>query len=256
MSKALYIDSNVFLTFYSLTNQDLTELNKLSSLVESEELRLLLPEQTKNEFFRNREGNIAEALKKFLENNLNNVYPNICKDYTDEYTAMKKSAETFNKNKQSLLEKLRKDIKANSLQADILINELFEKAIILKSSKHLLEKAKQRFDLGNPPGKKKSYGDAIIWETLLEKCSSEKYTDFYFISDDGDFYSEFDKTDFRPYLATEWNLKIGKNFKHYKSLPEFFRENYPNINIASESEKDYLIAQLLESQVLLKPEEY
>lgn len=41
----LFIDSNVFLSFYHLTSEDLTELNKLVDLLEEKEIRMYLPEQ-------------------------------------------------------------------------------------------------------------------------------------------------------------------------------------------------------------------
>ena len=45
-----YLDTNIYLSFYHLTNDDIEELSKLLLLVKSKELILYLPDQTKDEF--------------------------------------------------------------------------------------------------------------------------------------------------------------------------------------------------------------
>lgn len=246
MANSLYLDTNVYLSFYHLSNDDLEELNKLSVLTKSGKLFLYLPEQTKNEFYRNRDTKIADAIKRFKDNKFDNVFPQIVKDYDEEYKQMRMAVKELEKNKQIILERIKGDIVEKKLKADLVIEELFKNAIVIPISQPLLETAKIRYDLGNPPGKNKSYGDAINWESLLSVV--EDFDNFYFISDDKDYYSEYDTNLFNSFLLTEWSKKIPlTTFKYYKSLSAFFREQFPEINIASEINKEQLITRLSKS---------
>jgi len=141
---------------------------------------------------------------------------------------------------------LRKDVVEQSLNADKIIQDLFNVATEIENTPELIEKAKNRYDFGNPPGKKGSYGDALNWESLLTKI--EVFDNFFFISDDGDYFSEFDKNLFNSFLMKEWEEKMPlTDFKSYKSLSGFLKDNYPTITIASENRKDELILELQSS---------
>jgi len=107
MANSLYLDTNVYLSFYHLSNDDLEELKKLSVLTNSGKLILYLPEQTKNEFYRNRDTKIADALKRFNDNKFNNVFPQIIKDYNTEYKLIRDAIKDYEKNKQIILEKIK-----------------------------------------------------------------------------------------------------------------------------------------------------
>jgi predicted nucleic acid-binding protein len=242
MAINLYLDTNVYLSFYHLSNDDLEELEKLLILVKTKEITLHLPEQTRNEFIRNRDVKIADAINRFKENKLTNVFPQICKDYDVEYEAMREAIKSYDKNKQHLIEHLQKDIRSNSLKADKVIDALFTNAKLFPTSDEIYFKAKKRYDLGNPPGKKNSLGDAVNWQVLLE--SVDDFTDLYFISDDKDYYSEFDSSLFNPFLLSEWKQSRFDDLKYYRKLSVFLKEKYPNIVIATEYEKDSLINDL------------
>ena len=79
----LFIDTNVLLSFYHLASDDLEELRKLSVLIDKDKIKLLLPRQVVNEFRRNRENKIADALKGLKGQNLKLQFPQICKDYPE-----------------------------------------------------------------------------------------------------------------------------------------------------------------------------
>lgn len=51
----LFIDTNIFLSFYHLSGEDLEELDKLAVLIKKKQVQLLLPRQVRDEFYRNRE---------------------------------------------------------------------------------------------------------------------------------------------------------------------------------------------------------
>lgn len=91
-----------------------------------------------------------------------------------------------------------------------MIDKLFASAIKLNYNDSDVEKARLRSELGNPPGKKGSIGDAINWELLLENIPQK--TDLYFVSEDGDFASKIDASNFSDFLNDEWIYKKNQNY--------------------------------------------
>ena len=59
-----FIDTNILLSFYHLSNDDLEELKKLAVLIQQKSVTLYLTDQIAAEFARNREVKIADAVKK------------------------------------------------------------------------------------------------------------------------------------------------------------------------------------------------
>jgi len=232
------------LTFYHFSNEDLEELKKLIALINTDNIRLYIPEQTRNEFNRNREVKIADSLDKLRGTKLGNQFPMICHSY-EEYDLMKKAIKNFETNKSKLLEKLQHDAETETLLADEVLNQLFSKAIIIETSDEILNRSILRYDVGNPPGKDKSYGDAINWESLLEIAPND--FDLYFISDDKDYYSKLNDKKFNKYLLKEWKVKKNSDLHYFRRLTEFFKMFYPDIEISSETEKEIIIKNLYEA---------
>lgn len=244
MAINLFIDTNVYLKFYHYSNDDLEELDKLIVLMDNDKLELFLTEQVENEFERNRDTKLADALKTFNQSKLNNQFPQFCKGY-NEFEKLKKLIKEYEKEKQSLLKKVMHEIETNSLRADKIIDVLFEKATYIETNNDLVSKSKLRYDKGNPPGKNKSYGDAINWEAMLENV--ENSNDLYFIADDKDYFSEINNSNFNTFLLKEWESKKSSKIKFYKTLSDFFKEVFPYIKLATEFEKEILIAKLVDS---------
>jgi len=238
----IYIDTNVLLSFYHLSSDDLEELKKLIVLLQQKKVILWLPEQTVIEFKRNRANKIADALKRLQEQRLSMQFPQLAKEY-DEYgklrKSLKESDEIFNK----LINNIRNDIENQNLKADQIIRELMELAKEIKTDPKIVENARFRFDIGNPPGKKDSLGDAINWETLLKATPSDQ--PLYFISDDKDYTSPLGENLFEPYLENEWKSTKHSSIIYYKRLSSFFKIKFPDINLASEIAQ----AALLNTQV-------
>lgn len=244
MKKNLYIDTNVYLTFFHFSNEDLKELKKLIALINTGNIVLFLPEQTKNEFFRNREVKISDSLEKLKASKLANQFPMICQSY-DEYEIMKKAIKQYEKNRTKLLDKLQHDAETSTLMADEILNQLFSKAVEIGTSQEILDSAIIRFDIGNPPGKDKSYGDSINWESLLSAVP--KNQDLYFISEDKDYYSKLNPKKFNTFLISEWKKAKKSDLYYFKRLSEFFKDYYPDIEISSETEKEIIIKNLIEA---------
>ncbi len=88
-------------------------------------------------------------------------------------------------------------------------------------------------------------GDAVNWEYLLAHAPNGE--PFHFITDDGDYASELEPNDFNPFLVDEWKKKKGSEIIFYKHLSGFFKKEFPDIKLASEAEKDFLISKLATS---------
>lgn len=245
MSLNLYIDTNVYLTFYHFSNEDLKELQKLIALINTTNIKLYLPEQTKNEFYRNREVKISDSLEKIRSSKLPNQFPMICHSY-EEYAEMKKALKIFETNKNKLLTKLQHDAETATLVADEVLNELLSKAIYIETSSEILNTAVVRYNIGNPPGKDKSYGDAINWISLLQQVPNGQ--DIYFISEDKDYYSKLNENNFNDFLINEWNGYKESDLFYFKRLSDFFKQKFPDIELSSETEKEIIIKNLIEAR--------
>ena len=237
----LFIDTNIFLSFYHFTSDDLEELKKLAVLVDRGDVNLLLPEQVGDEFRRNRANKIADALKRLRSQRLGLQFPQLCKDY-EEYESLREAQREYERFHATLIDHLENDIAQENLKADAVIQELFELAQTMPTSFSILERARLRMDLGNPPGKKGSLGDAVTWETLLDAVTEGE--DLYFISDDKDYFSPLDAASIDPYLLHEWSVEKSSQLRAYRRLSSFFRDAFPDIELASELEKDLLIQEL------------
>lgn len=240
----LFIDTNILLSFYHFSSEDLEELQKLSVLLRRNQVALFVTEQLKNEFGRNRSGKIADALKRFKEQKLALQFPQLCKDY-GEYEKLRDLQKEYEATHTALLVRVSEDIAESHLKADQVIGGLFERARIVNTTTAILERVRHRTEIGNPPGKPGSLGDAINWECLLEAV--EQRQDLYLVSDDRDFSSPLDEDKFNPFLAEEWGRKKQSEVKFYRKLSELFRDRFPDIKLAAELEKSLLIADLANS---------
>ncbi len=242
----LFIDTNIWLAMFHLSKDDLIELNKLKELI-GKEIKIYIPKQVRSEYLRNRDSKIKDALDKFKFTQIQ--FPNLVKCY-DNYNNLKERFDELKKEHSLLVEKITNDVLNQTTPADIAINELFNKTEIIECSNDIINKAKLRYDLGNPPGKKNSYGDAVNWECLLENIPDGE--DLYFISDDKDYCSEFCKDQFNIYLLTEWDSKKKSQIHFYRSLHDFLLKNYKDYNITLEQYKENLISNLYESSSFME----
>jgi len=234
----LFIDTNVYLTFYHFSDDALEELKKLAVAINKKDIKLYLTDQVIDEFNRNREAKIADALNRFKGQLLPSQFPNICRAY-EEYNTMRNHLEGFRIAKASLLEKLRSDIETKDLGADKIISDIFSVAEKLDEPDEIINTAVDRVNHGNPPGKPGSYGDAINWLVLMKKIPKGK--DLYLVTDDEDYISRLDSNKLCDYLKTEWEKEKESSVYVYRKLSEFFRDKYPEIKLASELEKQLAI---------------
>ena len=238
----LFIDANIWLALFHFTSDDLEQFKKLKNFL-GRGIRLFVPEQIKNEVLRNRENKIKDALDKFER--IDFQFTAYSKHY-DEYEGFSEKLGALKALHKEWLKRIKQDVADQTLPADVVLQELFAITAFLPSTPELVQRGVMRYNIGNPPGKDRKYGDAINWETLLEAVPDGE--DLYFVSTDKDYASLFDPKRFHPYLAQEWVEKKHSNIIFYKTLNEFFRENVSDIQLYSENEKDSLIEELSNSR--------
>lgn len=190
----LFIDANIWLSLYHFTSDDLEQFKKLKDYL-GRGIRLFVPEQIKNEVLRNRENKIKDALDKFEK--IDFQFPAYSKHY-GEYEAFREKLDVLKALHKEWLKQIRQDVADQTLPADLVLRELFASTVIIPSTSDLVQRGVTRYNIGNPPGKDKKYGDAINWETLLEAVPEGE--DLYFVSTDKDYASLFDPKSFHPFL--------------------------------------------------------
>lgn len=241
----LFIDTNILLSFYSLNQDDLAELNKIIAAIESQQITLLLTDQIINEFYRNREQRIEGAIKSFRAQTFNTQFPQLCEDYP-EIDILRETLKHHEQAHAALVAKILVDIKAKTLKADQIIQSLFRLGKQLTPNLTTIENARLRMSVGNPPGKNNSLGDAINWESLLDQTSAGE--DLYFITGDKDYCSALTDDEFSDFLLTEWHGRKQTKIHFYKRLSSFCKEKFPEITLASARDKEFLLRDLVNSQ--------
>jgi PIN domain len=211
-----FIDTNVLLSFYSFTQDDLTRLEQLAAQVEAGTFVVLTTPHVEAEFRRNREAKIAESRKDMKTQRLDMRLPRLCDPY-EETAELRRLAREYSKTHARLVEHIDEDARTRALAADHLVDRFFTGATPIDVAPAIVEKARARVELGNPPGKRGSIGDAVNWEALLDFRPPDE---LYFVTDDVDFYSPLDATKPLEYLAMEWETTIGTPLTFVRRLSE------------------------------------
>lgn len=160
----LFIDTNILLDFYRFSDADLDALGKFENLiVKARKIKLYVTQQQVNEFYRNRDKVIKDHIGSFKYDSPR--FPKAFCGHTDYNTVVNESRELAGK-----IDKIKRDILEEAfegkLKVDIMVENILRSPIA--TSEDIFNKAKMRMDVGNPPGKNGSLGDAINWEILLE----------------------------------------------------------------------------------------
>lgn len=237
----IFIDANIWLDLYHFSSNDLDEFSKLKDAI-GVDYRLYITDQVVNEVLRNRDSKVSDAYRQFKEIKIK--VPNLSKGY-DEFKTLERLLKDVYRVHRDLCRKIDDDIMNDNLHADKIINDLLAKSTRISYSSELIEAAKTRYSLGNPPGKNNSYGDAINWESLLSAVSNGE--DLFFISEDRDFASALDGQSISSFLRKEWENRKKSKIFFYTSLPTFFNEHLTAIRLKTEEEKNRQIALLYSS---------
>jgi predicted nucleic acid-binding protein len=161
----VFIDTNVFLNFYAYTNDDIEELSKLVALIKSDQLKLYLTRQVSREFYKNRETKIVQAIADFSALKIPGL-PRLLGHYTHA-SEFQDASKKLKKSQNALIEAAKADALAQDLPADKLFAQIAEASSPIDEDEAVLQRARLRNELNQPPGKSGSLGDRLNWELLL-----------------------------------------------------------------------------------------
>ena len=238
----VFIDTNILLNFFHFSKDDLDALGNVFASHKHGAATVHLTRQVCDEFRRNRENKIKDALKRFTDIKLAAQLPSFMKGY-EEYESIRKLSADLQTQVKSIRAKVDEDILGERLLADRLISDIFSRSKIIELTADIYAKATMRAAIGNPPGKSGSIGDSINWTTLLENVPSKQ--PLHVISEDGDFYSVLNNEDaVHPFLAEEWQRIKGSQLFVYRTLTAFMKDQFDGVAFTFDSEKEALIDQL------------
>lgn len=235
--KNLFIDSNIWLSLYHFTNDDLAQFGKLKEII-GRDIKLFIPQQVYDEVSRNREIKLKDAFKQFEVKPIQ--YPAFCKEY-EEYEKFNSDYTDLIKRYKAWYKKIKADMETRNLPADTTIQDFFQASGLIQCDSYV-ETAYTRYRIGNPPGKDNKYGDAINWECLLATVPNGE--DLYLISADKDYRSEFFDEALNPFLKDEWKRKKNSEIHFYTNLVRFLNEHFEDIKLKTEQVKQDLIDKL------------
>lgn len=232
----LIIDTNIYLNFYRLkSRQPLELLQQLASLVKSKKFEVILLRQIQDEFLRNKYGKSIYEHFLNLEKQLkvDFVAPAILQKSKHE-KKVRKAVRQLKECTIEIINEYKARVFDEKSALNIELKKLFTSAVFLEHPDDVISRAYYRTLRGNPPRKdNKSFGDAIIWETILELCTRK---DTILISGDGDFASEIKSDELNEFLKNEWESKSDKSLRLYTDLSTFINDYSPGKKPISEED--------------------
>lgn len=225
----VFVDANIFLSFFRYTENDLGALRRVFASHEDGVVTVYLTQQVQDEVHRNREKMLNSAMATFRKPEIGIKTPSFVQNYPEAQQLIELLKNMTATHKQ-LRDKIEADIRTKGLLADRLLKDIFESGRVLPRNNNTDEMAIRRMHVGNPPGKKGSVGDAINWLTLLKEVPCKK--DIHIISEDGDFFSLFDKTAPNPFLSNEWTDAKSSILYVYRGLKPFMEKHFDGTDFA------------------------
>ncbi len=244
------IDTNIFLNFFRRQGeQSLVLLNSLISFLENNKFEICLPKQIEDEYWRRKQEVVEEHIKELEVSLKTNIPLPLFLESFKKSKDLKKIAKRFNLLKKEVIIEYKKRVANPNSQINKKINKLFSFSTKLEEDTVILDKAYFRTLKGNPPKKgEKSFGDAIVWETILKNCIDDNLV---IISGDGDYTEKYNDLKLHGYLEKEWTSMSNKNIKLYTNLGLFINEQSGKkkpIKKATIQEENYLNTNLLASK--------
>lgn len=237
----VFIDTNILLNFFHFSKDELDALNNVFASHEHGAATVHLTQQVNDEFRRNRENKIKDALKRFKEVKFSAQLPSFMKGY-EEYEGIRRLSGELQGLVKSITEKVDADILAKSLIADKLISDIFSRSSIIQTTSEVFSAANMRMAIGNPPGKNSSIGDAINWTILVSSVPNDE--PLHIISEDGDFYSSLNENAVHPFLEDEWKRRKNSPLYVYRTLSAFMKGHFDGVAFSFDKTKESLIYDL------------
>lgn len=152
------------------------------------------------------------------------MLPDFIKD-SQEVKKLKRAVKILNGLKDKAIEKYKERSLNLRSRINTGINKLFQVAFEIDCDE-VVQCAYFRTRQGYPPRKgNRTFGDAIIWEALLEYCADDNLV---IVSNDSDYREEEKSKKIHSFLESEWYRKTsGKTVKLYRILGDFINDNSP-----------------------------
>lgn len=240
----VFIDTNILLNFFHFSKDDLDALKNVFASHQQGAAQVHLTQQVCDEFKRNRENKIKDALKRFKEVKFAAQLPSFMKGY-EEYERISTLSAELQLLVKAIAERVHEDVLGKRLLADQLISDIFTRSNIIPTTTEIFSSASMRIAIGNPPGKAGSVGDAINWTTLLQQVPDNEA--IHIVSEDGDFYSTLNEDAVNPFLEEEWSTRKGSEIHVYRTLSAFMKIHFDGVAFSFDRTKDSLISDLFTS---------
>ena len=238
----IFIDANIYLAFFEAFADSLLELEKLTAVLKQKRgCELWLPDQVKREFWKHRDGSIADALKEFTKSSGLGAVPRLVHE-DSEFSALTKLSGQLESKKQEIVARVCEDVAKEKTKADEWVRTLFSLATEIDTSDAIGKQALDRALRHTPPGKQDGLGDRLSWVSLLSALPDKAH--LHIISNDSDFAGELEKDEIHPYLRSEWEKKKSGTVKLWKRTSQFLAANFPDAKNAIEIERTLLIESL------------
>lgn len=231
----IFIDANILVSFFEIKPGSLSDLEKLISVVKLGKATLWLPEQTKREFWRNREKNIKKSIQEFEQGQSLGNAPLLVRE-NPQFADLTKKAKEVDELKRSIAKAIKGEIDAQTTYADNIIRKLFEISKPINTDEdEIFNAAWRRAQCHLPPGKSDDIGDRLCWVGLLNTLPDSAV--LHIVSDDTDYKNEGFSDGMRPYLEYEWKQKKNGEVKLWERTSQFLSANFPDAENAIEMEK-------------------
>lgn len=235
----IFIDTNIYLAFYESSTDSLVDLENLATVLkQKKESKLWLPDQIKREFWKHRDGSVADAFKEFTKSSGLGAVPRLVLEDA-EFTQLKKLSGQLESKKQEIIDRVRNEVANEKTKADEWVRNLFVLAEEIDTSGEIVTLARERALRHTPPGKQDGLGDRIAWVALLNRIPAK--SDLHIISNDGDYAGELKKDEIHPYLKSEWEKKNTGHIKLWKRISQFLAAIFPDAKNAIEIERTLMI---------------
>jgi len=237
-----FVDTNIFLSLYAYTDDNIEELKKILGLIKDKELKLYITTIVNQEFYRNRDKKIFESLGNLKKFNTSLSIPRFM-EHHEEANDLRELLKSFAQKRTELAEKAELEIISEELAADKLFAELRNVQPLIPITDTIDKSARKRLDRENPPGKLGSLGDRLNWEVLLSKVPDK--ADIHIVSRDKDFASPLGTEIPNSFLTNEWSTLKGGKLHLYSGMKSFVNQHFPDIVLASDLEKKLAIKALV-----------
>ncbi|WP_170441619.1 PIN domain-containing protein [Ruegeria arenilitoris] len=227
MNRRVFLDTNILLSFYEISKENIDKLREAFALVDHKELLFITTDQVEEEFYRRRNSVIEKSLKSLSELRMPEA-PTVAKALASN-SSYEEARKTLKIAHDKLLNEIREQAFQKSLSADDLLSDYFKDATRIEVTPELVQAARLRVDLGNPPGKKGSLGDAVNWEAILSLPHNHPVV---IVSDDVDYRDRLKPGSLNEYLQREWAKQHEATIELFRSFSDYLEKDFSDLKIS------------------------